>query len=99
MKKTTPHSALVDAMSMQELCHFCQSDETWIVELVDHGVLSPEGKSVSEWHFRGTNIARARKARRLNRDLGINTPGVAMVLDLLAERDAILRRLAHYEEP
>jgi chaperone modulatory protein CbpM len=98
MKKTTPRSVLVDAMSMQELCHFCQTDETWIVELVDHGVLTPEGTSVSEWHFHGTNIARAKKARRLNRDLGINTPGIAMVLDLLAERDAILRRLSQHQE-
>jgi chaperone modulatory protein CbpM len=35
----------------------------------------------------------------LNRDLGVNTAGVALVLDLLEERDAVLRRLAQYETP
>jgi chaperone modulatory protein CbpM len=43
------------------------------------------------------NIVRAKKARRLNRDLGINTAGVAMVIELLEQRDAIMRRLAKYE--
>lgn len=98
MKKAKPHVHLVEAMSLQELCRFCHADEAWIIELVDHGVLTPEGATISEWHFRGVSIARAKKAQRLNRDLGINTPGVAMVLDLLAERDAILRRLSHPED-
>ena len=84
-------------MTLPELCRFCQVDETWVVELVEHGALTPEGVSISAWHFHGTNIARAKKARRLSRDLGINAAGVAMVLDLLAERDDILRRLARYE--
>jgi chaperone modulatory protein CbpM len=44
------------------------------------------------------SIARAKKARRLNRDLGINTADVAMVLDLLQEREMFLRRLDHHEE-
>ncbi len=98
MKKTTPHSHVVEAMSLQELCRFCRADETWILELVDYGVLSPEGASVTEWHFRGTNIARAKKAQRLNRDLGINTAGIALILDLLAERAAILRQLSRHQE-
>lgn len=47
----------------------------------------------------GTSIVRAKKARRLNRDLGVNTAGVALVLGLLEERDGALRRLAQYEAP
>ena len=97
MKKTTRPSDIVDALSLQDLCRFCQADEAWVIELVDHGVLEPKGASMEKWHFRGLNIVRAKKARRLNRDLGINAAGVAMVLDLLDERDAILRRLAQYE--
>jgi chaperone modulatory protein CbpM len=42
---------------------------------------------------------RAKKACRLTRDLGVNAAGVALVLDLLEERDAVLRRLAQYEVP
>lgn len=97
MKKTTLKSDIVDALSLQDLCRFCHADETWVVDLVEHGVLEPMGSASGNWRFVGTSIARAKKARRLNRDLGINTAGVALVLDLLEERDTILRRLAQHE--
>ena len=61
------------------------------------GVLDPHGSAVEEWRFHGVCIARAKKASRLRRDLGINVPGVAMVLQLLEERHAVLRRLYQYE--
>lgn len=97
MKVATLHSDIVEALSLQDLCRFCQADETWVIDLVEHGVLEPIGSKIGNWKFVGTSIVRARKARRLNRDLGINTAGVALVLDLLEERDALLRRLARDE--
>lgn len=97
MKKASMRSDIVEALSLQDLCRFCQADEAWIVELVDHGLLTPVGKKRSHWQFVGTSIVRAKKAQRLNRDLGVNAAGVALVLELLEERDAVLRRLARYE--
>ncbi|MGB7242632.1 MAG: chaperone modulator CbpM [Sulfitobacter sp.] len=97
MKAAKLRNDVVDALSLQDLCRFCQADETWVIELVEHGVLEPVGSTRGSWRFVGTSIVRAKKARRLNRDLGINTAGVALVLDLLEERDAILRRLAQHE--
>ena len=97
MKKTTFQSDIVEALSLQDLCRFCQSDEAWVIELVEHGVLEPVGSTSGNWRFVGTSIVRAKKARRLNRDLGINAAGVALVLDLLEERETVLRRLAQYE--
>lgn len=97
MKQADPGADIIETLTLQELCRFCDADEKWVVELVQHGVIEPRGDDAQHWEFRGVSIARAKKARRLNRDLGINTPGVAMVLDLLQERDRILRRLARYE--
>lgn len=97
MKKTTRRSEVVDALSLHDLCRFCQAEETWVIELVEEGVLDPVGSAADSWRFMSTSIVRAKKARRLNRDLGINAAGVALVLDLIEERDAILRRLAQYE--
>jgi DnaJ-class molecular chaperone len=37
--------------------------------------------------------ARARKVARLMRDLGLNVAGVALVLDLIEERDALAREI------
>ena len=97
MKKTILRSDIVDALSLRDLCRFCQAEEAWVIELVEHGVLDPSGSTTGNWQFVGTSIVRAKKASRLNRDLGINTAGVALVLDLLEERDAIMRRLAQHE--
>ncbi|MGB5865783.1 MAG: chaperone modulator CbpM [Sulfitobacter sp.] len=97
MKKTTLQNEIVDALSLPELCRFCQADETWLIELVEYGVLEPVGSTRDNWRFVGTSIVRAKKARRLNRDLGVNTAGVALVLDLLEERDMMMRRLAQFE--
>lgn len=97
MKKGTLRSVVVDTLSLPDLCRFCQSDQSWVIELVDHGVLEPEGATVETWHFHGISIARAKRAGRLNRDLGINAAGVAVVLELLEERDAMKRKLAQYE--
>ncbi|EDZ44652.1 conserved hypothetical protein [Rhodobacterales bacterium Y4I] len=94
MKPATVQTAVVVSLSLDELCRFCQADRNWIIDLVEHGVLEPEGASVQSWQFHSVSIARAKKARRLNRDLGVNTAGVALVLDLLAEREEMLRRLA-----
>ena len=97
MKNTTLRSEIVDALSLHDLCRFCQADEAWVIELVEHGVLEPRGSAIQNWRFLGASISRAKKARRLNRDLGVNTAGVALVLELLEEREAVLRRLAKYE--
>ena len=99
MKKTTRQGEVVDALTLQDLCRFCHADEAWVIELVEHGVLDPIGGTTSNWRFVGTSIVRAKKARRLNRDLAVNTAGVALALDLLEQRDAVLRRLAQYETP
>ncbi|MEP2031390.1 MAG: chaperone modulator CbpM [Paracoccaceae bacterium] len=97
MKKTKLTGELLDSLTSVELCRFCDADENWVTELVGHGVLDPEGRSFQEWHFRGVNIVRAKKARRLQRDLGINVAGIAMVLDLLQEREELLRALMKAE--
>ena len=93
MKKTEVTGEILESLTSVELCRFCDADEAWVTELVEYGVLEPEGRSFQEWHFHGVNIVRAKKARRLQRDFGINMAGVAMVLDLLYEREQLMRSL------
>ncbi|WP_415401093.1 chaperone modulator CbpM [Tateyamaria sp. SN3-11] len=94
MKKAEHASDILEALSLQELCRFCQADEEWVVELVQYGVLEPVGSSSDNWHFRGRSIVRAKKAQRLSRDLGINVAGIALVLELIEQRDLARRALA-----
>jgi chaperone modulatory protein CbpM len=97
MKKATPRTPgidIVETLSLSELTMFCDTNAQWVVTLVEHGVVTPVAQTASEWEFTPTHIARARKAARLMRDLGLNVAGVALVLDLIEERDALARKLA-----
>lgn len=95
MKKATiRRAAPAEALSLQDLCRFCAADEDWVIALVRQGVLTPRGASAEEWQFQGRSILRAKKARRLTRDYDLNPGGLGLVLDLLEEREQILRRLA-----
>jgi len=97
MKKATPRdhrTDVVETLSLSELTMFCDTNAEWVVTLVEYGVVTPVTRATPEWEFTATHIARARKAARLMRDLGLNVAGVALVLDLIEERDALARKLA-----
>jgi chaperone modulatory protein CbpM len=72
-------------LSIEELSRLCAVDKTYIVELVEEGVLS-----VTEV---GAALRRARTALRLQRDLEINLPGVALALELMEEIEELRREL------
>jgi chaperone modulatory protein CbpM len=87
-------------LSVDELSRLCAVDRTYIVELVEEGVLSVVEFAASvvevdasEWRFRGSALRRARTALRLQRDLEINLPGVALALELLEELEELRREL------
>jgi len=80
-------------LSVDELSRLCAVDRTYIVELVEEGVLSVATVEAERWRFTGTALRRARTALRLQRDLEINLPGVALALELMEELDALRREL------
>lgn len=97
MKKATrykPQVDIIETLSLSELTRFCNTTSEWVVRLVEYGVVAPVATAGPEWEFSPPHIARARKAARLMRDLGLNVAGVALVLDLIEERDALARKLA-----
>ncbi len=84
-------------ISLVELCDACSASVDWIVELVEEGVLRPGGQEQTRWRFSGACLLKARTATRLHHDLQINIAGVALALDLLAENEAMRRRLQRLE--
>jgi chaperone modulatory protein CbpM len=82
--------------SLPELGRACDADVTLIAALVHEGVLTPWGEDPSSWRFAGAALPRARKAVRVMRDLELSISGVALVLDLFEEIEALrveLKRL------
>ena len=49
------------------------------------------------WRFTGVSVKRAIKATKLQRDLDLNLPGVALALDLIDEIERLRERLRHLE--
>ena len=77
-----------------ELSRAANADEAHIELWVSEGVLQPSGgTSREQWRFSGRALSRVRVAMRLSRDLELNSPGVALALDLLDEIDSLEAQL------
>ena len=73
------------SISMSEICLACSCRSEWVLELVSEGILEPLRREHDEWFFSGNSLSLAQAAHRLQRDLGVNIAGVALVLELLDE--------------
>ena len=56
-----------------------------MIEIVEHGILEPQGKQPKDWRFTDYELALAKRAAKLRRDLELEWEGVALALDLLEE--------------
>jgi chaperone modulatory protein CbpM len=80
-------------LSLDELCRACGTHAEQLAALVDEGVIAPEGTVPEHWRFPGMQLRRARVAVRLQRDLGVNTAGAALALQLMDEIEDLRARL------
>lgn len=79
-------------IGIDELCRACSVTTEWVAELVEYGVLEPSGHGPADWRFPGPSVRRTRIAMRLQRDLGVNPPGAALVLELIGEIEELRAR-------
>lgn len=83
--------------TLEELCSTCDVQAEWVTGLVDYGAIDPVGSDKATWQFAGITVVRVQRAKRLERDLGLNLPGVALALDLLDQIDELRARLQAHE--
>lgn len=81
--------------TLREVCERGECHAELVIELVEYGIISPldEHTDASRWQFDAAALRRLRKALRLQRDLKINLPGLAMSLDLLDELEDMRREV------
>lgn len=84
-------------LSLADLCQICQLPAERVFELVEEGVIDPVGREPARWHFRAIAVQRVRCAQRLRHDLGINTAGAALALELMEELERLRARLRRLE--
>ena len=87
-----------DSLTLGQLCRACGVHADWIIGLVEESIIEPQGEDIRLWRFSGASLVRARSALRLQRDLGVNLAGIALVLDLIEELESLrahVKTLSH----
>jgi len=80
-------------LTLDDVCRVCSTEIDQLLALVDEGVIAPYGVEPAGWRFTGLQLRRVRVAVRLQRDLGVNTAGAALALQLMDELDDLRARL------
>ncbi len=77
-------------LTLREMCEHGEVHAEYVIKLVDYGVINPvRDDGNRQWAFDLLALSRLRKAQRLQRDLKLNLPGLAVSLDLLDEVDGL----------
>lgn len=77
------------SLTLNELCEICGISPDFIRHLIEYEIIHPKEKTAKEWSFELTELQRIKTVLRLQRDLEVNLAGAAVVLDLLAQLDAL----------
>jgi chaperone modulatory protein CbpM len=84
-------------LSLEQLCRACELTREDVVNMVNEGILDPMGTRPAVWRFQVVSLRRVRVTRTLQLELGVNTSGAALALDLLDELDELRTRLRRFE--
>lgn len=91
---------LVDAearFTLRELCEVCGVHADLVLDLVDYGVVEPEGPRPERWRFSLFAVRRVQRALRLRHDFGLGLPGLSLSLDLLDELEDLRHTVQRLE--
>lgn len=80
-------------LTLVEFCRASRAAEEQVRVWVLEGVLKPHGDRPEAWRFTAGAVRRARVARSLAHELEVNTPGIALALDLMDEIESLKSRL------
>ncbi|MDN4547853.1 MULTISPECIES: chaperone modulator CbpM [unclassified Pseudomonas] len=78
-------SPLIVQLDLAEFCEATDLTDVYVIEIVEHGILEPQGAQPKDWRFTDYELALAKRAAKLRRDLDLEWEGVALALDLLEE--------------
>jgi chaperone modulatory protein CbpM len=85
------------SLTLEQLCRSCSLPQEQVMLLVEEGIIEPQNPggelAIEYWQFHWKTLTRVRTSTRLQNDLGLNLPGVALALELLERIDKLERRL------
>ncbi len=92
-------SAISNYLTLAEVSHSVQLSPETVISIVQSGIVEPTGDLPQQWLFEPRMVTLIERARRLQRDLELDWPAIALALDLMAdvqrlqEENRRLRRL------
>lgn len=90
---------IIDEQCIYNLTHFaqaCEQSPEWVLQLLEYEIL-PARHEQRIHQFFGDELARARRASRLQRDFQASLPAVAMMMDLIDEVQQLRRQAKHFK--
>jgi chaperone modulatory protein CbpM len=77
-------------ISFKELCQAGNIKHEWVLEVIDYGIAKPISDSgEGDWYFDISSAIWLKKAVRLHRALEIDWVAVAVIIDLLKQKQAL----------
>lgn len=77
-------------VTIHELCECEDITESMLVAAVEHDIVAPmAGQRAAEWVFDTTHVVWIRKAIHLRQDLELDWVAIAMLIDLLREKERL----------
>ncbi len=70
---------------LEQVCVVVELERTEVIQLVELGLVEPEGYAPDSWSFDEQMLALIQRARRLQRQLEVDWPGIALALQLLEQ--------------
>ncbi len=81
--------------SLHEVCERGGVRTEFVADLVEHGIITPiKDNPGPHWVFDSHALSRLRRAQRLQHDLKINLPGLALSLELLDDLSKLRHQVA-----
>ena len=75
----------------EELCKLENVDIEWMIDIVDYGIAKPiSGSNKTDWYFDNTSVIWLKKAVRIYHELEIDWVAVAMIIDLLKQKQTLM---------
>jgi len=81
--------------TLTELSQSCGVEAEIIIEMVEYGILEPQGDVPVKWVFPVEALKRSKVTLHLQRDLGINLSGAALAIELLEKINLLEQQLSH----
>lgn len=85
-------------MTLDEVCEICSVSPDFINDLIDFEILQFGEDYPEAWSFDLPQVERIKTAQRLQHDLEVNLPGIAIILDLLDEMEKLRAQAALLEK-